>query len=105
MRLAGMSCVAIALDEPGAGGAGPRGNLKRALGVLDLLFTGAFALEVLLKVVAFGVLLHPGAYLRNRWNGLDFVISASSVASLFLAGRCVYLLTYELVLLTYLLTD
>jgi hypothetical protein len=86
LAMIGMSCVTIALDEPGAGGAGPQGNLKRTLGVLDLLFTGAFALEVLLKVVAFGAFAHPGAYLRNRWNGLDFVISASSVASLFLAG-------------------
>jgi voltage-dependent calcium channel L type alpha-1D len=27
-----------------------------------------------MKIIAYGFLLHPDAYLRNGWNFLDFVI-------------------------------
>ena len=33
-----------------------------------------FAGEALLKIIAMGFVLHPGAYLRNGWNILDFSI-------------------------------
>ena len=35
-----------------------------------VIFTG----EAILKIIAYGFLLHPGAYLRSAWNILDFVI-------------------------------
>lgn len=31
-------------------------------------------MEAVLKIIAYGFLLHPGAYLRNGWNILDFII-------------------------------
>ena len=33
-----------------------------------------FAVEALIKIIAYGFVLHSGAYLRNAWNVLDFVI-------------------------------
>jgi len=33
-----------------------------------------FTLEVILKIIAYGLCLHPNAYLRSGWNLLDFVI-------------------------------
>ena len=33
-----------------------------------------FTIESILKIIAYGFLFHPGAYLRNPWNILDFVI-------------------------------
>jgi len=30
--------------------------------------------EAFLKVIAYGLLFHPNAYLRNGWNLLDFII-------------------------------
>lgn len=35
---------------------------------------GIFCVEALLKIMAFGFVLHPGSYLRNGWNILDFVV-------------------------------
>jgi hypothetical protein len=33
-----------------------------------------FTLESILKIIAYGLCLHPNAYLRSGWNLLDFVI-------------------------------
>jgi hypothetical protein len=33
-----------------------------------------FTLEVILKIIAYGLCLHPNAYLRSGWNILDFII-------------------------------
>lgn len=33
-------------------------------------------------MVAFGLMLHPGAYMRNAWNVLDAVVVASSIVAL-----------------------
>jgi hypothetical protein len=33
-----------------------------------------FGLECVLKIIAFGFMLHPGSYLRSGWNMLDFVV-------------------------------
>ena len=38
------------------------------------MFTLAFTVEMILKVVALGFLIDSGTYLRNGWNLLDFVI-------------------------------
>ena len=35
-----------------------------------VIFTG----EAIIKIIAYGFVMHPGAYLRNGWNILDFVI-------------------------------
>lgn len=37
-------------------------------------FLGIFCVEALLKIVALGFALHKGAYLRNAWNMMDFVV-------------------------------
>uniref|UniRef100_A0A8C9SPC2 Voltage-dependent L-type calcium channel subunit alpha n=1 Tax=Scleropages formosus TaxID=113540 RepID=A0A8C9SPC2_SCLFO len=41
---------------------------------LESIFLIIFTLECFLKIVAYGFLFHEGAYLRNCWNILDFVI-------------------------------
>ncbi|KAL0185905.1 hypothetical protein M9458_017575, partial [Cirrhinus mrigala] len=41
---------------------------------LEYIFLVIFTLECFLKIVAYGLLFHEGAYLRNCWNILDFVI-------------------------------
>uniref|UniRef100_A0A2K5P103 Voltage-dependent L-type calcium channel subunit alpha n=1 Tax=Cercocebus atys TaxID=9531 RepID=A0A2K5P103_CERAT len=38
------------------------------------LFLIIFTVEAFLKVIAYGLLFHPNAYLRNGWNLLDFII-------------------------------
>ncbi len=39
-----------------------------------LVFLIIFTMEAVLKIIAYGFVLHPDAYLRNFWNVLDFSI-------------------------------
>jgi len=41
---------------------------------IEYIFLVIFTAECAMKIVAYGFLLHPGAYLRNGWNILDFII-------------------------------
>jgi Ion transport protein len=41
---------------------------------LEFVFLVIFSLEAVVKIIAYGFALHPGAYLRSGWNFLDFVI-------------------------------
>lgn len=50
---------------------------------MDIVFTIIFLLELILKVLADGVILHPRAYLRNPWNWLDSCIVVISLLSSF----------------------
>lgn len=42
--------------------------------ILDIYFTVVFTVEMLMKIVSLGFVLHRGAYLRSGWNVLDFFI-------------------------------
>lgn len=44
------------------------------LNTLDTIFLGIFLAEMVFKVIADGFIFHEYAYLRNRWNWLDFGI-------------------------------
>lgn len=41
---------------------------------IEYIFLAIFTMEVILKIIAYGLCLHPNAYLRSGWNLLDFVI-------------------------------
>jgi len=41
---------------------------------LEWLFLIIFTVEAIIKIIAYGFVLHPGAYLRSIWNILDFII-------------------------------
>ncbi|XP_063064429.1 dihydropyridine-sensitive L-type skeletal muscle calcium channel subunit alpha-1-like [Engraulis encrasicolus] len=49
-------------------------NSNSTLNTLEYIFLVIFTVECFLKIVAYGLILHDGAYLRNPWNCLDFVI-------------------------------
>lgn len=48
----------------------------------DYVITGYFVLEMVLKLVAQGIIFHPSAYMRSGWNVLDGAIVIVSVVSL-----------------------
>lgn len=79
--LIAVSCVLLALDSPNASE-----GLKSVLADLDVVMTILFTLELVFKWIAFGVMLHPGAYLTDSWNWLDFVIVIASLVDLALGG-------------------
>ncbi|OWK11614.1 CACNA1A, partial [Cervus elaphus hippelaphus] len=53
----------------------------------DYVFTGVFTFEMVIKMIDLGLVLHQGAYFRDLWNILDFiVVSGALVAFAFTAG-------------------
>ena len=39
-----------------------------------MYFLGIFTVEASLKILALGLILHRGSYLRNMWNIMDFIV-------------------------------
>uniref|UniRef100_A0A8K9X4Y3 Voltage-dependent L-type calcium channel subunit alpha n=1 Tax=Oncorhynchus mykiss TaxID=8022 RepID=A0A8K9X4Y3_ONCMY len=66
------NCVALAvyIPFPEDDSNATNSNLER----VEYLFLIVFTVEAFLKVIAYGLLFHPNAYLRNGWNLLDFII-------------------------------
>lgn len=50
---------------------------NRLLELSELPFTAIFAAECIIKIVAMGFVFGKGAYLRDGWNMLDFVVVVS----------------------------
>ncbi|XP_073723927.1 calcium channel, voltage-dependent, L type, alpha 1S subunit, b [Misgurnus anguillicaudatus] len=66
------NCVALAVFLPMP--EEDTNNTNLTLESLEYIFLIIFTLECFLKIIAYGLLFHDGAYLRNCWNILDFVI-------------------------------
>ncbi|KAL7398358.1 hypothetical protein ABVT39_008477 [Epinephelus coioides] len=66
------NCVALAVFLPMP--EEDSNNTNTSLESLEYIFLIIFTLECFLKIVAYGFVFHEGAYLRNCWNILDFVI-------------------------------
>uniref|UniRef100_A0A4W3JEW1 Voltage-dependent L-type calcium channel subunit alpha n=1 Tax=Callorhinchus milii TaxID=7868 RepID=A0A4W3JEW1_CALMI len=66
------NCVALAvyIPFPEDDSNATNSNLER----VEYLFLIVFTVEAFLKVIAYGLILHSNAYLRNGWNLLDFII-------------------------------
>ena len=48
-----------------------------------MFFTFAFALEMLIKCFAFGIIADKNCYLKDSWNILDATVVATSIAAMF----------------------
>ncbi|XP_066499843.1 calcium channel, voltage-dependent, L type, alpha 1S subunit, b [Hoplias malabaricus] len=66
------NCVALAVFLPMP--EEDTNSTNSTLESLEYIFLVIFTLECFLKIIAYGLLFHEGAYLRNCWNILDFVI-------------------------------
>ncbi|KAJ8301678.1 hypothetical protein KUTeg_020665 [Tegillarca granosa] len=66
------NCIALAVFVPYPELDSNEVNL--ALEHVEYIFLVIFTLEAIMKIIAYGFVLHSGAYLRNGWNILDFVI-------------------------------
>ncbi|XP_071748883.1 muscle calcium channel subunit alpha-1 isoform X29 [Lepeophtheirus salmonis] len=54
---------------------------NKILNYFDYFFTTIFTIEVCLKVISYGFLLHPGAFCRSGFNLLDLLVVAVSLIS------------------------
>merc|ERR1719376_112808 len=76
-----LSSLALALEQPLM----QQSTLNKVLDKIDYVFTTIFTMEIILKMIAFGVFIHKGAYLRNFFNVLDLLVVCVSIASISLA--------------------
>lgn len=82
-----LACILIssglmAAEDP----VNPNSGRNEVLNYFDIVFTIIFAIEMIMKIVALGFVLHKRAYLRSSWNCLDFVVVMGSVLSLALTS-------------------
>uniref|UniRef100_A0AAQ4QAG8 Voltage-dependent N-type calcium channel subunit alpha n=1 Tax=Gasterosteus aculeatus aculeatus TaxID=481459 RepID=A0AAQ4QAG8_GASAC len=70
-----MSSIALAAEDPVQANA-PRNNV-----ISDYVFTGVFTFEMVIKMIDLGLLLHPGAYFRDLWNILDFIVVSGALVA------------------------
>ena len=67
----GMNCFTMAWESP----LDPTGTAKEAfIDKCEWVYLYVFTVELILKIVSYGFLFHPGAYLRQAWCQLDFVV-------------------------------
>ena len=73
-KLEGRGCASPASGTRGAGNA--------AIEKSELVFTAVFTAEMLIKMLASGILLEKNAYLKDGWNVMDFAVVVVSLVSL-----------------------
>ncbi|XP_023224867.1 voltage-dependent calcium channel type A subunit alpha-1-like [Centruroides sculpturatus] len=83
MIIISLSSIALAAEDP----VDEDSERNKILNCFDYAFTGVFTVEMLLKVVDQGIILHPGSYCRDIWNILDaIVVICALVAFAFTKG-------------------
>ncbi|XP_036272880.2 voltage-dependent N-type calcium channel subunit alpha-1B [Pipistrellus kuhlii] len=72
-----LSSIALAAEDPVRADS-PRNNVLK---YMDYIFTGVFTFEMVIKMIDLGLLLHPGAYFRDLWNILDFIVVSGALVA------------------------
>ncbi|CAG0883528.1 unnamed protein product [Cyprideis torosa] len=82
MIVISMSSIALAAEDP----IEEKSEWNRVLNYFDYAFTGVFTVEMLLKVIDLGVVLHPGSYCRDPWNILDGIVVIGALIAFAFSG-------------------
>ncbi|XP_032666769.1 voltage-dependent calcium channel type A subunit alpha-1 isoform X2 [Odontomachus brunneus] len=77
MIVISLSSIALAAEDP-VWDLAPRNKI---LNYFDYAFTGVFTIEMVLKIIDLGIILHPGSYLREFWNIMDAVVVICAMVS------------------------
>lgn len=77
MVIISLSSIALAAEDP----VEEHSTRNAILNYFDYAFTGVFTIEMLLKIVDLGIILHPGSYLREFWNIMDAVVVICAAVS------------------------
>lgn len=78
MLVISLSSISLAAEDP----VEEKSFRNQLLEIFDYAFTGVFTIEMLLKVVDLGIILHPGSYLREFWNVMDAVVVVCAAVSI-----------------------
>lgn len=87
MVVISLSSIALAAEDP----VEEESTRNEILNYFDYAFTGVFTIEMLLKIVDLGIILHPGSYLREFWNIMDAVVVICAAVSFGFDMRYFYL--------------
>jgi len=80
-----LSSIALCLEDPL-----DKDKLRNEiLDYFDIFFTVMFTIEVTVKMIGFGVLLHKGSFCRSFFNLLDLIIVAVSWAAIMAKGSAI----------------
>ncbi|CAF0744257.1 unnamed protein product [Brachionus calyciflorus] len=82
MLVIGGSSIALATEDP-VNEDSPRNVI---LNYLDYGFTAVFTVEMVLKIIDLGVILHPGSYFRDIWNFLDALVVICAIFAFSFSG-------------------
>uniref|UniRef100_A0A3B5ALS2 Voltage-dependent L-type calcium channel subunit alpha-1D-like n=1 Tax=Stegastes partitus TaxID=144197 RepID=A0A3B5ALS2_9TELE len=66
------NCMALAVYVPFP--EDDSNSTNHDLETVEYAFLIIFTIETFLKIIAYGLVMHQNAYVRNGWNMLDFVI-------------------------------
>ncbi|XP_077296961.1 ca[2+]-channel protein alpha[[1]] subunit D [Arctopsyche grandis] len=78
------NCVALAVYTPYPNS---DSNVTNSyLEKIEYIFLVIFTAECVMKIIAYGFVMHAGAYLRNGWNMLDFTIVVIGMISTVLSN-------------------
>mmetsp|Transcript_59235 Transcript_59235/g.105254 ORF Transcript_59235/g.105254 Transcript_59235/m.105254 type:complete len:1938 (-) Transcript_59235:102-5915(-) len=71
-------CLAMYIHRPDDSETIPQFNWVSD-NIIDRILLGFFALELILKVIAFGFFVDSTSYMRDMWNWLDFVVVVTGI--------------------------
>nr|XP_046200729.1 calcium channel, voltage-dependent, L type, alpha 1F subunit isoform X1 [Oncorhynchus gorbuscha] len=66
------NCIALGVSKPFP--EEDSNSTNHDLEQVEYVFLIIFTIETFLKILAYGLVMHPSSYIRNGWNLLDFVI-------------------------------
>eukprot|EP01049_Picozoa_sp_SAG25_P006757 SAG25_NODE_523_length_7209_cov_880.305204_6_plen_1217_part_00 len=73
------SSITLAVEHPADN---PESSKVHILFIIDVVLTAVFVMEGIVTAIVKGVIAAPGAYLRNTWDQVDFMIVVVSVIGL-----------------------
>ncbi|XP_035382876.1 voltage-dependent N-type calcium channel subunit alpha-1B isoform X5 [Electrophorus electricus] len=71
------NCIVLALEQHLP--VGDKTPMSKRLDDTEPYFIGIFCFEAGIKIIALGFVFHKGSYLRNGWNGMDFVVVLTGI--------------------------
>ncbi|XP_034028881.1 voltage-dependent L-type calcium channel subunit alpha-1D [Thalassophryne amazonica] len=78
------NCVAMGVTKPYPDDDSNATNHK--LEQVEYIFLVIFTIETFTKILAYGLVMHPSAYIRSGWNLLDFIIVIVGLFSVIAEG-------------------
>ena len=76
------NCISLSMYDP----LNPSASSTGFLGNLDTVFLACYSFEMVMKIIGLGFVFNKGAYLRDNWNILDFIIVMSAYLQLMISS-------------------